>query len=259
MGWLRVRALCASAWAMSGSVMVTASIVGMVMSTTAHAEWPATARTLKDTPFFIEAHATEAAGLLKAGTAVTVLARSIHPGRMKIEVDRQGGGVAQGYVATADLRRLDNPRVEAARDENDAWAQLERRPWSLGAGFAGSSIDDRTTVVVSADARYLVVPWYEIVTGVDLGFADITTFGIRLGNRFYAPTYRYRPYVHIGYRDVQMSVAGTSAWETGVGLQMLYGQGTTFFDVGVLYLWRRAFNGMAENGWTFGGTSGLRF
>jgi hypothetical protein len=211
-------------------------------------------------------------GVLKKGTVVQVVSKTADGQFVRIQVPKEDGSIASGYVKTKDLKleralaKTPAPQPvtseEQTTDEVEEVSSRSHRPdrqVSFGVGFGGYSFGGNTYVTVSTDARYLWVDWTESIVGVDLTFGEDTFWGYRLGQRFYAPLGSFRPYVHLGYRRFDAADSKNAAWETGGGFQVFYAGGTSFFDVGALYLSRTSFDASATNGWVFGGSSGVRF
>ncbi|MBS1983886.1 MAG: SH3 domain-containing protein [Bdellovibrionales bacterium] len=198
-------------------------------------------------------------GILKQGTVVEVVSRTANANYVKIKTVKASGGTAIGYVRTGDLEFLEDDlpanRERLTRDDDDV---LNR--WSFGAGLSGYSSGGVSSYTVSADLRYLWSRWTESILGLDLSFADSQTlFGGRVAQRLYAPLGRYRPYLHGGYRLANFKDLNASAIETGAGLQVVYGNGSSYFEVGVTYLIRKPFQDNVDNAFILSGSSGLRF
>ena len=166
----------------------------------------------------------------------------------------------EGWVESRDVEKSASAAKSVAEEPADETNELpDPHRWSLGAGFGGYSVSNKTQVTITGEIRYKWTRVTETVSGVDLSFGSSAAFGLRLAERFYAPvSHTFVPYLHTGYRISNVARFDTSAWDLGGGFQVIQGGGS-YFEVGVNYLMAKPFNDSGDNAWVFGGSSGFRF
>lgn len=185
-------------------------------------------------------------GRLAEGSAVQVLDRTSYGEFVKLKLQKSDGTYIVGFVSRKHI----------------SFDEAFKRRWSLGFGFGGSSTEGETSVSVTGEVRYLWHPSFESLASLGLSFGDNFGVGLGLAQRGYLPLGRalgmFRPFAQVGFRSFDITDWNYAAWEFGAGTQVLYGS-SSFFEVGVFYLWRKAFDENSANTWVFGGSSGIRF
>jgi hypothetical protein len=162
-----------------------------------------------------------------------------------------------GFVLKSEFREFRKAQ-KATSSKKESPQEKPFYPWSLGVGLSGTSDTENTSVVIASELRYLWNLWLESYFGIDLSLGTATAVGSRVGQRFYFPDNQFRPYIQGGYQIRDFTAFNSSAFELGLGLQVVR-RNIAYFELGGIYLIRNSFDSTANNYWVFGGSSGLRF